>query len=259
MSGNPFDDEAIFIGVISVLYMAAQSGKTWRTIEIISDKISKYIDGYWDKPKILTIWFSSNSTAINSQTFDRLQQNANCIKWDVYNKWDVKELKKAIWTRNIQYLCCCTNKIRIKKIKKLINKINNDPDYNIKIFIVIDEADDTVKLTKKFCYNFCANISKIECIIPVTASGIQKLIKSSPEQKINIYKRNTSVPQPDIYLSLSEFIPTFTSSFSSTIDILEDFHEIIHKDNIIFAPGSRDQRDHEAIKDYFLSEMLLYL
>ena len=248
--GNPFDNFSV---AISLLYMAAQSGKTQKTINIIQNKIQNYIDGFWDKPKVFTIWFSSNSKAINSQTFDRLKKtNANCIQWDTDNHHEINDLFEKILKNNIDYLCCCTNKIRINKIKKLINKINNDDSYKMKIIIVIDEADDTIKLTKSFCNNFCANISKIECVIPVTASGIEKIINSSPEKKINIFKRNTSVPAPDKYLSLNEFKPTFTSSSSSTINILEDFPEIIKKGNIIFAPGSKFQKDHEAIKDYLL-------
>ena len=85
--GNPFDNFSV---AISLLYMAAQSGKTQKTINIIQKKIQNYIDGFWDKPKVFTIWFSSNSKAINSQTFDRLKKtNANCIQWDTDNHHEI--------------------------------------------------------------------------------------------------------------------------------------------------------------------------
>ena len=110
--------------------MAAQSGKTQKTINIIQNKIQNYIDGFWDKPKVFTIWFSSNSKAINSQTFDRLKKtNANCIQWDTDNPYEIGMDRLVDLDMDSDFVS-----------KKALTKIKQDGITQKQVGLVIDGA-----------------------------------------------------------------------------------------------------------------------
>ena len=104
---NPFSDE--LSSKFTVMYLAAQSGKTKLCIELMElwQKSSHFdFDTFSHCPIInINIWMSANNQQLEGQTEGRLNEQTfiNALKWDSTEKKNSGRGESSSYERRIQY------------------------------------------------------------------------------------------------------------------------------------------------------------
>tara|TARA_B100000424_G_scaffold271728_1_gene276270 strand:+ start:1396 stop:3078 length:1683 start_codon:yes stop_codon:yes gene_type:complete len=260
---NPFSDE--LSSKFTVMYLAAQSGKTKLCIELMElwQKSSHFdFDTFSHCPIInINIWMSANNQQLEGQTEGRLNEQTfiNALKWDSTEKKTVEEVNRLLMKEEYNTVVCCTNPFSIKKIKTLICQLQEDNDEGLfrkipKINIFIDEADATIKSWHSLS-NVCEELDIVDNITLITATGIEKLVNIFPNLPIYGYDKTFS---NDSYHSCKDSIPRYHEKRLSpgdyAINVMETYPSILRPGVCGYMPGGKKQITHYQIANFLLSK-----
>jgi len=157
----------------------------------------------------------------------------------------------------INNIICCTNKIRIKNVKELLDDLNRmfmAGLFKKKVNIWIDEADACIKIWEPYIEkcdplidsNFIQNIVLVSAtMVPVYKRFHQKRI----EPNLRTYE-NTHAP---VYHKYSESIMRHEYSENAKYPevqlktVLENNPELMSAGTRLFCPGNKARRTHEEL------------
>lgn len=245
------------------IWLLAQSGKTRKCIEEIKKKneeeLFSEIYNKNDETR-LDIYICSNNTTLVDQTGTRMVNNLYTHKTQVFN-WLSKNKEKVsemtifnnILNSEIKMLVCCTNKVRMEKIKELLENLSRNKMFNKKVSIWIDEADATVTLWKRHM-DWYENLSVIDTITLVSAT-YRSVLKKFGDLPVIQYGKT----KPDTYVGIcdSEFVECNMSAKTALeyIKKVIDEKELLKTTSIgyrLFAPADISVDSHNCTKQYFL-------
>jgi len=275
---------------LSLIHLPAQSGKTRKMTELIN-RWNQLFGLTGNSSECLNVIFTSNTKLLTKQTAGRIisdvdnvseisdlscddEEDELSIEMDVEEKvsktiaWissgkkmSVSDVFKNIVVgavgNKINNIICCTNKIRIKNVKELLDDLNRmfmAGLFKKKVNIWIDEADACIKIWEPYIEkcdplidsNFIQNIVLVSAtMVPVYKRFHQKRI----EPNLRTYE-NTHAP---VYHKYSESIMRHEYSENAKYPevqlktVLENNPELMSAGTRLFCPGNKARRTHEEL------------
>jgi hypothetical protein len=281
---------------LSLIHLPAQSGKTRKMTELIN-RWNLITDLSGNSSDCLNVIFTSNTKLLTKQTAGRIttdvddvsqisdlssdEEDSLSIEMDIGEKvsktlaWisSGKKLSVAdVFTNvmlgavgnGINNIICCTNKIRMKNVQKLLEDLNRmfmAGCFKKRVNIWIDEADACIKLWENYIEWFLRitnNSDFVQNIVLVSATMVpvyNRLHKRGIEPNLRTYE-NTYAP---VYHKYSESIVRHEYSENAKYPIvqlkavLENNPELMSAGSRVFCPGNKARRSHEELCNELLN------
>jgi hypothetical protein len=282
---------------LSLIHLPAQSGKTRKMTELIN-RWNLITDLSGNSSDCLNVIFTSNTKLLTKQTAGRIatdvddvsqisdlssdEEDSLSIEMDIGEKvsktlaWISSGKKLSVSDvftnvmlgavgNGINNIICCTNKIRMQNIKKLLDDLNRmfmAGCFKKRVNIWIDEADACIKLWDKNI-NWAKNITNtsdfVQNIVLISATMVpvyNRLHKEEIEPNLRTYE-NTHAP---VYHKYSESIVRHDYSENAKFpviqlkDVLENNPELMSAGSRVFCPANKAKKTHEEL----CAELLKY-
>lgn len=275
---------------LSLIHLPAQSGKTRKMTELIN-RWNLITDLSGNSSDCLNVIFTSNTKLLTKQTAGRIvsdvddvsqisdlssdEEDSLSIEMDIGEKvsktiaWISSGKKMSVSEvftnvmlgavgNGINNIICCTNKIRMQNVKKLLEDLNRmfmAGCFKKKVNIWIDEADACIKLWEKYI-DWARNITNtsefVQNIVLVSATMVpvyNRLHLENIEPTLRTYENTHS----SVYHKYSESIVRHEYSENAKYPevqlktVVENNPELMSAGTRLFCPGNKARRTHEEL------------
>jgi hypothetical protein len=169
------------------------------------------------------------------------------------NKKTPESLAFDVLDELVKMIIICANKIRLKHLYKMIQRLNSSKKFEGKINIWIDEADETIKLWSQECFDVSLfnKINKITLISATFNSVMKKFGKMKVIPFAEPYSKETYHKTCDSEIIEENYVVTKGNSVDYLKYIVNKYENELCREGVrLFAPGNTDTKSHNEIATF---------
>jgi hypothetical protein len=255
VNGEVSDDEKqqILNIIICSNNRALVNQTTQRMKKNVYDKISESNNDEFDLTN-----FINDDDNINESEIDSDEKIINEVfAWHSglkNNRMSPGDLTLNILEEFVKMVIICANKIRLKYLYEIINRLENTRLFTGKINIWIDEADETIKLWNQSCFNQIISFKKVSKITLISAT-FNNVIKQFGKLKVipyaEPYSKETYHKTNDSQIIEENYVISKKNSSDYLSYIINKYENELCRPGVrLFAPGNTDKRSHDEIATF---------